>query len=354
METIVFVGDHWDRQNAFGSWGLEIPKATAGLNVIDLVGATMVEVRKRVEELPDRAAPLSIPQYIPMEREPTFHRPTGWTRCGESKSTNRGCGGDVVLAPGGVRAVPYSFPTEWREAGRLALRILHGEPASISPATTSHAVKPIFNWLEMQRWGARRVRLCLPAAKFDFANPGVWEKYRWQTLSVAAVLLMQTGLISILLHERHRRGNAERESQSPGRALAHANRQATAGELTSTIAHELNQPLGAILTNTETAELILNSPSPDLSEVKDILADIRRDDIRAGEIIHHMRCFLRRARRLRTRLVELNDTVRKVFDFLSAQASARNVALHFEPSGEPIRVRGDQVQLQQVIVDTWS
>ena len=49
LETVVFVGDHWDRQNVYGSWGLEIPSATAGLKVIDLVGATMVEVRKRVE-----------------------------------------------------------------------------------------------------------------------------------------------------------------------------------------------------------------------------------------------------------------------------------------------------------------
>jgi C4-dicarboxylate-specific signal transduction histidine kinase len=60
--------------------------------------------------------------------------------------------------------------------------------------------------------------------------------------------------------------------------LAHVNRQATAGELSSSIAHELNQPLGAILTNAETAELILDSPSPDLAELKEILADIRRDD----------------------------------------------------------------------------
>jgi C4-dicarboxylate-specific signal transduction histidine kinase len=152
------------------------------------------------------------------------------------------------------------------------------------------------------------------------------------------VLLIQAGLISILLHERHRRANAERESRNRLAELAHANRQATAGELTSTIAHELNQPLGAILTNTETAELILNSPSPDLSEVKEILADIRRDDIRAGEIIHHMRFFLRRAP-FEDKPIELNDTVRKVFDFLSVQASARNV------------VRGDQVQLQQVIMN---
>ena len=63
-----------------------------------------------------------------------------------------------------------------------------------------------------------------------------------------------------------------------------------------------------------------------------------------------MRSFLRRAP-FEDEAIDLNDTVRKVFDFLSVQASARNVALYFEPSGEPIQVRGDQVQIQQVIMN---
>jgi signal transduction histidine kinase len=213
----------------------------------------------------------------------------------------------------------------------------------------SHAVKPIFNWLQMQRWGVSESDLP-PGSEVRFREPGLWERYRWQILSVAAVLLIQAGLIWILLHERHRRANAERESRNRLTELAHANRQATAGELTSTIAHELNQPLGTILTNAETAELILSSPAPNLSELREILADIRRDDIRASEVIHRMRGFLRRTP-FEDKAVDLNDTVRKVFDFLSVQASVRKVALYFEPSGEPLQVRGDQVQLQQVIMN---
>jgi C4-dicarboxylate-specific signal transduction histidine kinase len=112
---------------------------------------------------------------------------------------------------------------------------------------------------------------------------------------LAAVLLIQAVLISILLHERQKRNRAELESRHRMTELAHVNRQATAGELSSSIAHELNQPLGTILTNAETAELILNSPSPDLSEIKEILADIRRDDLRASEVIRRMRSLLMRA-----------------------------------------------------------
>jgi len=132
--------------------------------------------------------------------------------------------------------------------------------------------------------------------------------------------------------------------------LARVNRHATAGELSSSIAHELNQPLGTILTNTETAELILSSPSPDLSELKEILADIKRDDRRASEVIHRVRSFLTRAP-FETKNIDINDTMREVFDFLSVQASARNVALHLTPSPSPIPVKGDPVQLQQVIMN---
>jgi signal transduction histidine kinase len=348
LQTVVFVGDAWDGLTVYRNWKEEIPVATRGLKVIDLVGQTMAEVRKRVAELPDRSAIIYSAMFS--DGEGTYYPPaTAVGLVAEKANRPIVVAADTFLAPGGAGGFVLFPDRIGEETGRLALRVLHGEPASSIAPAISDAVKPVFNWLEMQRWGAQESDLP-PGSEIRFREPGVWEKYRWQILSVAAVLLMQTGLISILLHERHRRGNAERESRNRLAELAHANRQATAGELTSTIAHELNQPLGAILTNTETAELILNSPSPDLSEVKEILADIRRDDIRAGEIIHHMRFFLRRAP-FEDKPVELNDTVRKVFDFLSVQASARNVALYFEPSGDPIQVRGDQVQLQQVIMN---
>ena len=131
--------------------------------------------------------------------------------------------------------------------------------------------------------------------------------------------------------------------------LAHVGRQATAGELSSSIAHELNQPLGAILTNAETAELILQSPSPDLAELKEILADIRRDDQRASEVIHRMRSFLKRTP-FELRDVDLNDVMREAFGFLAVQASTERRAL-FPGSPEALRIKGDAVQLQQVILN---
>ncbi|KRQ90419.1 histidine kinase [Bradyrhizobium valentinum] len=348
LETVVFVGDAWDSLTIYRNWKEEIPVATRGLKVIDLVGQTMAEVRRRVAELPDRSAIIYSAMFS--DGKGTYYPPaTAVGLVAEKANRPIVVAAETFLAPGGAGGFLLVPVRIGEEAARLALRILDGElPSNIAPAV-GDAVKPIFNWLQMQRWGVREADLP-PGSEIRFREPGLWEKYRWQTFSVAAVLLIQAGLISILLHERHRRANAERESRNRLTELAHAHRQATAGELSSTIAHELNQPLGAILTNTETAELILNSPSPNLSEVKEILADIRRDDIRASEVIHRMRSLLRRVP-FEDKVIDLNDTVRKVFEFLSVQASARNIALYFEPSGKPLQVKGDQIQLQQVIMN---
>ena len=348
LQTVAFVGDAWDGLTVYRNWKGEIPIATSGLKVIDLVGQTMAEVRKQVAHLPDRSAIIYSAMFS--DGEGTYYPPaTAVGLVAEKANRPIVVAAETFLAPGGTGGFVIVPGRMGEEAARLVLRILHGEPASSMAPAMSGAVKPVFNWLQMQRWGVRDSDLP-SGSEIRFREPGQWEKYRWQTLAVAAVLLIQAGLIWVLLHERHMRADAERESRNHLSELAHANRQATAGELSSTIAHELNQPLGAILTNAETAELILSSPAPNLSEVKEILADIKRDDIRASEVIDRMRGFLRRAP-FEDKAIDLNDAVRKVFDFLSVQASARNVALSFEPSGEPLQVRGDQVQIQQVIMN---
>ena len=348
LQTVAFVGDAWDGLTVYRNWKGEMPIATGGLKVIDLVGQTMAEVRKQVVHLPDRSAIIYSAMFS--DGEGTYYPPaTAVGLVAEKANRPIVVAAETFLAPGGTGGFVILPGRMGEEAARLVLRILHGEPASSMAPAMSGAVKPVFNWLQMQRWGVRDSDLP-SGSEIRFREPGQWEKYRWQTLAVAAVLLIQAGLIWVLLHERHMRADAERESRNHLSELAHANRQATAGELSSTMAHELNQPLGAILTNAETAELILSSPAPNLSEVKEILADIKRDDIRASEVIDRMRGFLRRAP-FEDKAIDLNDAVRKVFDFLSVQASARNVALSFEPSGEPLQVRGDQVQIQQVIMN---
>jgi ABC-type uncharacterized transport system substrate-binding protein len=175
----------------------------------------------------------------------------------------------------------------------VANRILSGEKAGNIKIQPIEFAAPRFDWRQMQRWGISEGSLP-PGSTVDFRSPSLWQVYRAQIALVAAVILVQGGLISGLLWERRRRYRAEADARQRMAELAHVNRYTVAGELTATIAHEINQPLGSILINTESAELMLRSASPDMNELKEVLADIRRDDERATEVIRRLHSLLRR------------------------------------------------------------
>ena len=131
-------------------------------------------------------------------------------------------------------------------------------------------------------------------SEIHFRELSVWQRYSWQITFVSAIVLIQAALISILLQEHRRRRTAEVQSRQRMAELAHINRFSTAGELTASIAHEINQPLGSILTNAETAQSILASKNPDMNELNNIVSDILQDDRRASEVIRRLRSLLKR------------------------------------------------------------
>jgi signal transduction histidine kinase len=132
--------------------------------------------------------------------------------------------------------------------------------------------------------------------------------------------------------------------------LAHINRFSTAGELTASIAHEINQPLGAILANAETAQSILTSPRPDIAELNNIVDDIIHDNRRASEVMRRMRSLLRKAP-FETKNFDLNELVRETLEFLAGLAVARKVELDSLLMPVALPIMGDRVQLQQVILN---
>ncbi|QDF37132.1 ATP-binding protein [Bradyrhizobium symbiodeficiens] len=230
-----------------------------------------------------------------------------------------------------------------------AIGILGGtKPASISYDPIGFAA-PRYDWRQLQRWGISESRLPR-GSEIVFREQSIWERYRWQMLLIASVILVQSGLISGMLHERRRRQMAEVESLQRLAELAHANRYSAVGELTTSIAHELNQPLGSILTNAETAELMLKAASPDMNEIRQILADIRRDDQRASEVIRRLRSILKKTP-FEVRDIELNDMVQEAIGLVRAVADGRRIKLIYTPVLADLRARGDPIQLQQVVLN---
>ena len=146
------------------------------------------------------------------------------------------------------------------------------------------------------------------------------------------------------------RKQMELQLQQKRNELTHVTRVSMIGELASTLAHELNQPLGAILRNAEAVELMLEDQSPDIGELRDIMQDIRKDDKRAGEVIERMRAMMKK-REAPQRHIDLKLLVDEALVLVQPDAKKRKVRLVMDINPCLPSIYGDQVQLQQVFIN---
>jgi signal transduction histidine kinase len=154
------------------------------------------------------------------------------------------------------------YMLDYRGMGRqAALAVndhLHGTRLAQAPAARAMPNALNVDWRQVRRWAIDE-RAIPDTAVVHFREPGLWEAHRLEVLLALGVVLLQTGLIAGLIVERRRRKLAVQAEQKQRFELVHASRVAVVGELTGAIAHEINQPLGAILSNAEAAEMILAS-----------------------------------------------------------------------------------------------
>jgi len=230
------------------------------------------------------------------------------------------------------------------------LEILAGkDPAAIPPRSNpGQAYRVDYN--AMQRWNLRESNLP-PGAIVLFKELTVWEQYRWQMVAVFAAVLLQASMIAWLLLERRRRHLAELESRGRLREVIHLDRVAAVGVMSASIAHELNQPLGAILANAETAELLLAANPLDRDQLKEILADIRKSDQRAGDIIAHLRGLLKKRGESELQEFDLNEALQDALHALDPVARKRGVLVSTHQARGMLPVRADPVHLEQVMLN---
>jgi PAS domain S-box-containing protein len=132
--------------------------------------------------------------------------------------------------------------------------------------------------------------------------------------------------------------------------LAHANRLATMGQLTASIAHEVNQPIAATVTNAHAALRWLARQPPDLDEVRQALDRILRDGNRAGEVTGRIRSLVKKAP-VRKDIVAINESIREVIELTLSEAVKNGVAVQMELTDDLPFIQGDRVQLQQVVLN---
>jgi PAS domain S-box-containing protein len=146
------------------------------------------------------------------------------------------------------------------------------------------------------------------------------------------------------------RKNTELQEQQHREELAHVMRVATLGELTASLAHEFNQPLNAVLNNAQAALRFLNREQPDFAEVDAALQDIARDGKRASAVIQRLRSFLKPGV-MHPEAVDINDVMQEAVSLVQNELLSRRIAMHLDLAPDLPPVRGDRIQLQQVVLN---
>jgi PAS domain S-box-containing protein len=170
--------------------------------------------------------------------------------------------------------------------------------------------------------------------------------YRWLEWTAAPA----GNLIYAAAHDVTERLKEEVEVRQHREELAHVTRVAMMGELTTSLAHEINQPLTAILSNAEAGQRFLSQASPDISELRQILEDIIRDDRRASDVVRKVRALVKKEK-LRDEPLDLNEVILAVVDLIRADSLLQGLSIATDLSPRLAGIHGDGIQLQQVILN---
>jgi signal transduction histidine kinase len=252
-----------------------------------------------------------------------------------------------MVGHGAVGGRVLDFASQGVTAAQLALRVLSGE--QLGPADIVEADNPyLFDWHQLRRWGIAESRL--PAGSVvRFREASVWDVYKGHIIAAVVLIATQSALIAMLLVQRARRQRAEDQARARREELAHAQRVATLGELSASLAHEITQPLTAIAANAQAARRML-ATSADGGELNETLGDIAGDAERAGSIVQRVRAMVRKQPGER-QPVDINATVTGVTTILRRDMAHADISLQLRLAKDLPRVLGDAVQLQQVVLN---
>jgi signal transduction histidine kinase len=348
LTRIVLVGEPLDHQLFRHTYQHDLQQVAKDLKVINLTGLPLVDVQSRIAALPDDTAIVYLPMYT--DKSGVIHNPAEALRA-IANVANRPIvvDSETFIGIGAAGGFIPSAEDLGRETAQRVAHILNGGSAPTVPIEYKNFTKPIFDSRQLKRWHVSDAALP-EGTELRFHELGVWDRYYSQILATAAVIAIQCLVIALLMYERRGRHIAERESRQHLLEVTKMDRAMTVSAMSASIAHELSQPLGAILNNTETAEILLSANPLDLDQLKEICVDIRRDDHRAVNIIKHLRALLKQSD-LDVQDIDLAKAVNNFLALIRPQAAERGVVLQAGPIPANLWVRADPVHLQQVLLN---
>jgi signal transduction histidine kinase len=255
---------------------------------------------------------------------------------------------DTYIGKGVVGGMMRSEISIATRVGEMTRRILEGAKPEDIPVEAA-PMSPIFDWRQVQRWGINPSLLPVGSV-IMFREPRFWDRYGGYIISAVVLLAVQSLLIVGLLYERRARHRAEIESRRNLALAADASRRQTMSALTSSIAHELGQPITAMINNAQAGRMMITANRATPDTMGEILSDIENEGVQAAQIIDRHRTMLR-GRQLDAKPIDLHVVIRDSLALVAHDMRTRQVEVTVNLSSSACIITGDQVLLQQVLVN---
>lgn len=348
LRRIALVGDPLHRQNFRFHLVNEVDEIKSSVDLLDLTGLPFREVKERVANLPDDS--VVVYTTINIDGEGKAFLPAD-ALMQISAVANRPIVVDIeryvgLGATGGFVVLTRQIG---EQAGLLVARLFNGESPSSIPVSQNDAVKPVFDWRQLQKWGIPESNLP-PGSDIRFRTPTLWEQYTWQILLIGAAMLIQIGTLLGLVFEDRRRRRAETRNQNLLSRIGYLNRIAAAGELTASIAHEVRQPLAAIAASGAAGLNWLKGAPPNVAEAQATLHRIVNEVHRADDVIKNVRAMVRNETPPRA-AVDINECVKQALILAKRRIDSECEEVKVVYADPPPIAWCNFVQIQQVLLN---
>jgi signal transduction histidine kinase len=316
-----------------------------GLEYLPLVDLPLAEVRRRLRELPPDSAAVFGGYWKDEAGRVRVPADVLESLCRESPVPFFGIS-DTYVGRGIVGGICVDTRAIGEATGRLVVASRDGplpEPLRVPPVC-------LLDERALARFGIPAASI--PAgSKTLFREPRIWDRYWPLILGGAAAIALQAGLIAAIVAQSRLRRRAERIVGEQRDQIAHAGRVSMLGQLAASLAHELGQPLGAILNNVEAATLLLRDDrSANAAELRAIIDDIAADDERAGAVLDRIRAMVRR-QRFAIGLVEVPGLIRGMLALAGPGLAADRIGTTVLCDPDLPLVAGDEILLQQALLN---
>jgi len=253
---------------------------------------------------------------------------------------------DLYLGDGIVGGNLLSADNQGKRYAKIVEKILKGEPLT-NLGFIEKGNQIMFDWRQLKRWSIDEDRL--PAGSIvRYRDPSIWRDHKWKIIGIIVIIFIQAFALIGLIIQYKRRSRAEKESRKLQDERAHFSRVLSMGEISASLAHELNQPLSAIRSYAQAAQRFLNKDPSEPHEAGKALAGIVAGNRRAEEVIKRIRRALKKEPFEQTRL-DVKDIIQEVKMLIRRRAMEQKISLRLKLYAGLPPVFGDRIQLQQVL-----